>query len=182
MNSLSNRLHRSTLLMAGAALSMMLAGCNSGAPTADNAAAAENVVVANPSADSEMVNATQPMMAEGAEGAGGGNAIPCPFAGNKEWTGWINAMPGPGMKRTLIVIGKVDVGSDGYAGRLTPTFQQEMDPPIQHFDLELVEKAGAKKGWQEVRGELIAQGMFTAVVIDCHKQQIARITRIGIAQ
>lgn len=179
MTSPTFRLRRRTLLAAGAMLTILLGGCDSGAPPAVNAVAANEAVAANASADSNMANTAQPMVAEGGDAT---NAIPCPFAGNKDWAGWVNAMPGPGMKRTLIVTGKVDVASDGYAGRLTPTFQEEINPPIQHFDLTLVEQAGAKKGWQEVRGDMRAGGMFTAVVIDCHKQQIARISPIGIAQ
>ena len=167
---------RHALLAACAMVSLALAGCNRTETPADNGVETSATTVANAAA-----NTAQPAVAEGADTNAAATAIPCPFAGNKDWAGWVNAMPGPGMKRTLIVTGKVDVGSDGYAGRLTPTFQEEINPPIQHFDLTLVEQAGAKKGWQEVRGDMRAGGMFTAVVIDCHKQQIARISPIGIA-
>ena len=182
MTTPTYRHRRLAWLAAGAGIALALGGCNRADAPADNAAAnaATNAAAAN--AAEPATNAVQPAVAEGADSNVAANGIPCPFAGNKDWAGWVNAMPGPGMKRTLIVTGKVDVGSDGYAGRLTPTFQEEMNPPIQHFDLDLVEQAEAKKGWQDVRGEMRAAGMFTAVVIDCHGQRIARISPIGIAQ
>ena len=38
----------------------------------------------------------------------------CPILGSSDWAAWINAMPGPGARPTLIVTGKVTVPTGGY--------------------------------------------------------------------
>ncbi len=114
----------------------------------------------------------------GALGGGEQGSIPCPFAETRGWEAWVNAMPGPGMERTLIVVGEVLVDSDGYAGHLTPTHQDRRMPPIQHFALDMIEEEGASAGWQAVRGEAKPAGTYHAVVIDCHSEQVAEISPV----
>ena len=115
-----------------------------------------------------------------APGSGKEGSIPCPFAETRGWEAWVNAMPGPGMERTLIVVGEVLVGSDGYAGRLTPTHLDKRDPPIQHFDLDMVEESGAAAGWQAVRGEVKPADTYQAVVVDCQSEQVAEISPVRV--
>ncbi len=161
------------MIMAAAALA--LAGCNSAteAPsgTNDNTVSGDNTMnEALPASDTKVANEA------------GQSSIPCPLPNSRNWKAWVNAMPGPGAQRTLIVVGEVEVGSDGYGGRLTATHLDKMNPPVQHFDLNMVEKAGAKKGWQEVRADLGNAGSYTAVVVDCHGEVAARIEPIIEAQ
>lgn len=103
------------------------------------------------------------------------SSIPCPFAGNRNWNAWVNAMPGS--TRTLIVTGEVKVGTDGYAGRLTPGGVEKSDPPNQIFELTLVEEADAKAGWQEdVRADMPATyPKYGTAVIMCHGERLADI-------
>lgn len=109
-------------------------------------------------------------------------SIPCPFRGTKEWKAWVNAMPGPGAQRTLIIVGQVDVGSDGYAGKLSMGALDKSMPPTQHVALDLVEKSGAKAGWQEVRIDHRPAASYKAVTIDCHGQEVGHVEPVTEAQ
>lgn len=109
--------------------------------------------------------------------SGRGHALVCPFdhGGNRNWHAWVNAMPGPGAKRPLIVTGEVRTQA-GYEGRLKTTMLDKMNPPIQHFDLSLVARKGAKAGWKTVRAEVSpGQPSYRAAIIDCDGEQLARV-------
>ncbi len=101
-------------------------------------------------------------------------SIPCPFADTRGWEAWVNRMPGP--RSTLIVVGEVEVGSDGYSGRLTLGPVGKSNPPVQFLELSLVEDADGKAGWQEVRAEgPAAYNEYGAAIIDCHGDMLAHI-------
>lgn len=101
-------------------------------------------------------------------------SIPCPFANTGDWSAWVNTMPGA--PRKLIVTGTVEVGSDGYEGRLTPGPIGKSNPPVQYFELVLIEEAGANAGRQDVRGETLATyDEYMAVIVDCHGESVANI-------
>ena len=101
----------------------------------------------------------------------------CPFdhGGNRNWHAWVNAMPGPGAKKALNITGRVRT-QDGYEGHLKATTLDKMKPPIQHFDLSLVEHKGAKGGWNTVRAKVSpGQPRYREAIVDCDGRPLAHV-------
>ncbi len=48
------------------------------------------------------------------EMADGGEATDCPVIDSRNWSAWVNAMPGPDAKLTLHVAGEIDLPTPGY--------------------------------------------------------------------
>lgn len=98
--------------------------------------------------------------------------IPCPFAGNKDWYSSRDSM---GIEQPVLrLTGMVEVGSDGYVGRLTSAEVQESMPPNQVYELTLVESRCGKAGWQEVRSETPAEHeKYGLAIIRCHGEELA---------
>lgn len=96
----------------------------------------------------------------------------CPES--QEWQAWINAMPGPDARPTLIVTGKAHV-PPGMEMVLEPGPLDRMMPPTQRFALSMQEGSGPS-GWQGVRTEVRpAMPEYRAVIISCEEEEIARI-------
>lgn len=99
---------------------------------------------------------------------------------SRDWQAWINAMPGPGARPTLIVTGEVDVPRGMVASlRTGPT--DRMMPPGQRFTLELRPGSGPS-GPQQVRGEIApALPAYREVIVGCEGEAIARISPVETA-
>lgn len=96
----------------------------------------------------------------------------CPQTRN--WTAWINAMPGPGAVPTLIVTGEAEIPA-GMAATLSPGPLDRMMPPGQRFTLVLAPGSGPA-GWQQVRAEVKpAQSAYRVVLIGCAGKEIGRV-------
>lgn len=104
-------------------------------------------------------------------------AVPvCPTE-TRNWTAWINAMPGPDAVPTLIVQGEVLLPERATA-RLTAGATDRMQPPGQRFSLT-VEPAEEAAGWQVVRGEIKpALPAYAHVIVGCDGAEIARIDAV----
>ncbi len=121
--------------------------------------------------------------------AGGDGADPlatCP-AETREWTAWINAMPGtgpgpgPNATPTLIVTGEAFVPA-GTAAALSAGPTDRMMPPSQRFNLALSSRPDAPGGWQQVRGEITpALDRYRSVIVGCDGAAVATITDIQTA-
>lgn len=162
-----------------AALALGLAACNNGGGN-------EQVNADQTGADNASSATTNGGNAEnGTAGpAPGAGSIPCAFDNgrSRNWRAWIDAMPGPGPRPTLIVTAEVEAQA-GYSGRLTPTHSDRALPPTQHFELTLVEQAGAPAGWREIRGQIRpSQGAYRAVVIDCGGSEHHDIAPVPIVE
>lgn len=114
-------------------------------------------------------------------GAGAGTNDPepaCPQTRN--WTAWVNAMPGPGAVPTLNVAGEADV-PEGMTVSLTPGPLDRMMPPTQRFTLAMAPGEGPS-GWQRVSATVApAPTAYRAVIVGCDGQEIARIDQVGTA-
>lgn len=73
----------------------------------------------------------QVAMANDGAGSGGG----CAVLDSREWSAWIDAMPGPDAKRTLHVRGLVDLPTPGFAPVWTVGPADRHAIPKQYFDL-----------------------------------------------
>ncbi len=110
----------------------------------------------------------------------------CAAIANRNWTAHINAMPGPGAQRTLIVSGEVDLPTPGYTVSLDLGPADRSAIPVQQLVVNTTAPTGIVA--QVVtpypvryEGPAIAQ-QYTAVRIVCGGQQLAEITEIITAQ
>ncbi|MDD3798348.1 MAG: hypothetical protein PHE36_04125 [Novosphingobium sp.] len=110
----------------------------------------------------------------------GAPAAPPACPQTRNWQAWINAMPGPGMVPTLIVMGEADIPA-GMTWRLEPGPTDRMMPPGQRFTLSLVPGDGPV-GWQHVRGEIKpALSAYGSVIVGCAGKEIARVDEVKTA-
>ena len=110
-----------------------------------------------------------------------GPTADCPISSSSDWTAWVNAMPGPQARPTLIVIGKVVVPSGGYRVTLVPGPVMEIHPPIQQVEVRAVPPA--REGPPivetfEVRAELAALPEYGAVQVRCGSRTLASLSDI----
>lgn len=114
-----------------------------------------------------------------ADGAGQ-DALPvCPTE-TRSWSAWINAMPGPDARRTLIVNGEVLL-PDGAIAKLSAGPLDRMMPPGQRVALS-VERAERAAGWQQVRLEIApALPAYGSVIVGCGDSEVARIAPVESA-
>jgi hypothetical protein len=113
-------------------------------------------------------------------------ASACAVIANRNWTAHINAMPGPGAQRTLIVTGEIDLPTPGYTATLDLGPADRSAIPVQQLVVNTTAPTGIVA--QVVtpyplryEGPAIAQ-QYRAVRIMCGGQQLAEITDIVIAQ
>lgn len=113
-------------------------------------------------------------------------ASACAVIANRNWTAHINAMPGPGAQRTLIVSGEVDLPTPGYtiATDLGPADRSAT--PVQQLIVNTTAPTGivaqvVTPTPVRYEGPAIAQ-QYRAVRIMCGGQQLAEITDIVTAQ
>jgi len=108
----------------------------------------------------------------------------CPIAGSSGWQAWVNAMPGPGRPK-LIVVGKVQVPDEGYRVVLEAGPTREIHPPVQEAILRgTVPAVGAGTSLVEhaVRLEMPALDSYGAVVVRCGARVLATIDEVIRAQ
>lgn len=109
----------------------------------------------------------------------------CPILGSSDWVAFINAMPGPGAKPTLIVTGKVRVASGGYRANFSDMRVAESYPVQIFLDLDVTPPSGpATQAIEtlEVRGEWPMSPPVGSVAIRCGNQSLARIANVEIAR
>src|SRR5688572_10534993 len=84
----------------------------------------------------------------------GGTA--CAIIGSSDWAAWVNAMPGPDARPTLIVTGKVTVPTGGYRFEWRDMRVMESYPVQVAVDLDAIPPAGPATQavvTHDVRGE-----------------------------
>lgn len=59
----------------------------------------------------------------------------CPVIDSRNWSAHINAMPGPGAQRTLIVSGQIDLPTPGHTVALTAGAADRSATPVQQIVL-----------------------------------------------
>lgn len=151
--------------MIGIAWALCLAGCGDSA--GNEPAAANDTNVAAPAAETPAANAA----------ANAANpAFPCAFEADdsRNWAAWINAMPGPGSTRPLIVTGEARVAQEGYTATL---IAPQVAPPVLQLTLSVAAHSGPHPagGWHRVRYEMPNAGNIQTVVIICGDDEVARL-------
>jgi hypothetical protein len=104
----------------------------------------------------------------------------CPTA-TSDWHAWINAMPGPGRKPTLIVTGRATVPTGGYRFDWANFRVLESDPAQIDVELAAIPPSGPATQaitTEDVRGEWQASGRIGSVTIRCGGAVLARIAPV----
>jgi hypothetical protein len=109
----------------------------------------------------------------------------CPITGSSDWNAWINAMPGPNARPTLIVTGKVTVPTGGY--RISwGDFRVAESYPVQIFaDLTAVPPAGPATQaitTHDVRGDWPMDQPVGSFTIRCGSRVLARVSPVETAR
>ncbi len=113
-----------------------------------------------------------------------GGAVDCPILASSDWAAWINAMPGPNARPTLIVTGKVTVPTGGYRIEWGD-FRVAESYPVQIFaDLRAVPPSGGATQvvtTHDVRGEWPVDPPVGAFTVRCGSRVLARISPVETA-
>jgi hypothetical protein len=106
----------------------------------------------------------------------------CAVSASRDWSAWINRMPGPGATPTLHVTGQIDLPTPGYTATLTAGAADRSATPVQQLILNITPPSGmvAQVITTETvnyQGPTIAQS-YRGVTIRCAGQTLAEITEV----
>lgn len=109
----------------------------------------------------------------------------CVISSSRDWTAWINRMPGTGAP-TLVISGKVVTPTGGYQVAFDPRLQVRKGYPAQAFvTLDVASPGGAPASQaqvtHEVRWEWPLSQPIGSVIVSCGDKTLAEITRIQTA-
>lgn len=112
-------------------------------------------------------------------------AAACAVIESSDWAAWVNAMPGPGAQRTLIVTGRITLPTPGYTAALREGPADRSAMPVQQLILDLTPPSGMVSQalfTEEVRfeGTAIAQ-TYRGVRVMCAGSPLAEITEVQTA-
>jgi hypothetical protein len=110
----------------------------------------------------------------------------CLISSAREWTAWINRMPGPNNGPALVVSGKVVTPTGGYQVAFDPRLQIRKGYPAQAFvTLNVASPGGAPVSQaqvsHQVRWEWPLNEPIGSVIVSCGDKTLAEITRIQTA-
>ena len=111
-------------------------------------------------------------------------ASSCPILESSEWTGWIDAMPGPNRQAHLIISGKLRVPTGGYRAYFSDMRIAESYPVQIFVDLAVTPPTGGATQAItaiDVRGEWPIAPPVRSITIRCGGQMIGRIDEIVTA-
>ena len=116
--------------------------------------------------------------------AGPGGPTACGIAGSSGWAAWVNAMPGPNMRPTLTVTGKVTVPTGGYRFAWRDLRVMESYPVQVAAELEAIPPAGPATQaavTHEIRGEWPIDPPVGSLTVRCGDRVLARISPVETA-
>ena len=106
----------------------------------------------------------------------------CAVRESRDWSAWVNRMPGPGATPTVHVVGKVDVPTGGY------TFEWEVGPMDRSMTpalkLELIPVKPTGMATMAITTEdvhyigPVAGAAYRSITITCGGETLAEITEI----
>lgn len=111
-------------------------------------------------------------------------ASACPIIASSDWAAWVDAMPGPGARPTLMVTGKVTVPTGGYRFEWAAMRVAESYPVQVFVDLRPIPPAGGAiqvVTMHDVRGEWPMNPPVGSVTIRCGGRPLARIAPVETA-
>ena len=108
----------------------------------------------------------------------------CPIISSSDWAAWVNAMPGPNARPTLIVTGKAIVPTGGYRFQWSAPLVAESHPVQVTVELKPVPPSGMATQaivTHEIRGEWPSEHQVGSVRIVCGGRQLAAISPVETA-
>ena len=115
---------------------------------------------------------------------GPGDGIECGITGSSDWAAWVNAMPGPNAKPTLIVTGKVTVPTGGYRFEWRDMRVMESYPVQVAVELVAIPPAGAATQavvTHDVRGQWPIDPPVGSLTVRCGDMVLTRISPVETA-
>ena len=110
----------------------------------------------------------------------------CPVYESRDWQAWINAMPGPNARRTLHIVGEVDMPTPGYSVRLVEGPADRAQPPGLRFRLEATPPDGMVTQVitpTEVRyAQPTPYSQIREIIIGCGDETLVKIDEVPVAQ
>ncbi len=117
--------------------------------------------------------------------SGGPMPLACPIIGSSDWAAWVNAMPGPNARPTLIVTGRVTVPTGGYRFAWRDMRVMESYPVQVAANLHVIPPAGPATQAvvaHDVRGQWPISPPVGSVTVRCGDRVLARISPVETAQ
>jgi hypothetical protein len=108
----------------------------------------------------------------------------CDITGSSDWAAWVNAMPGPNARPTLIVTGKVTVPTGGYTFAWRDMRVMESHPVQVAIELAANTPSGAASQAMvtyDVRGEWPISPPMGSVTVRCGDMVLTRIAPVETA-
>jgi hypothetical protein len=108
----------------------------------------------------------------------------CGITASSDWAAWVNAMPGPNARPTLIVTGKVTVPTGGYRFEWRDMRVMESYPVQVAVELAAIPPAGAATQavvTREVRGQWPIDPPVGSLSVRCGDAVLARIAPVETA-
>lgn len=108
----------------------------------------------------------------------------CGIVGSSDWAAWVNAMPGPNARPTLIVTGKVTVPTGGYRFAWRDMRVMESYPVQVAIELDAIPPSGGATQamvTHDVRGEWPISPPVGAVTVRCGDMVLTRIAPVETA-
>ena len=110
--------------------------------------------------------------------------LACAATGASEWTAWVNAMPGPGARHTLIATGKVTVPTGGYGFEWGDLRVMESHPVQVVVELQPIGPTGPATQavtTHELRGEWPIDQPVGSFTLRCGDMVLARVAPVETA-
>ena len=110
----------------------------------------------------------------------------CPVLDSRNWTAWVNAMPGPDASPTLHVTGDVDMPTPGFVFEWREGIADRSATPVQRLTLTATPPDGMVAQvltTETVRYEgpaLVTN--YGGVIVMCGGEPLAEITDVTVAQ
>lgn len=111
-------------------------------------------------------------------------SMECGITGSSDWAAWVNAMPGPNARPTLIVTGKVTVPTGGYRFAWRDMRVMESYPVQVAIELDAIPPAGpATQAFvtHDVRGQWPIDPPVGALTVRCGDMVLTRIAPVETA-
>ncbi len=108
----------------------------------------------------------------------------CDISGSSDWAAWVNAMPGPDARPTLIVTGKVTVPTGGYRFAWRDMRVMESYPVQIAVELAAIPPAGGATEalvTHDVRGQWPVDPPVGSVTVRCGDMVLTRIAPVETA-
>src|SRR5687767_15145091 len=110
--------------------------------------------------------------------------LECGIIRSNDWAAWVNAMPGPNARPTLIVTGKVTVPTGGYRFEWRDMRVMESYPVQVAVELDAIPPAGGATQavvTHEVRGQWPISPPVGSLTVRCGGTLLARIAPVETA-